>query len=90
MGSKPMPPLNLEIARKVAVTLFKAFYEHDPGAVLIYLELCFKHKRVEDRGQCYPVESPVTIRRSERDDAPSPVHGGFTIEAHGRWVVVRV
>ncbi|KAL8755461.1 MAG: hypothetical protein Q9184_004794 [Pyrenodesmia sp. 2 TL-2023] len=70
------------MARKVAVTLFKAFFKHDSRALLEYLEVCFKHKRVEDRAQSFPVESPIKIRRSERDDAPSPVHEGFTVEAH--------
>ena len=80
-----MPHLNEELAREVASSLFKSFFELDPYAQLTALEVCFLHQEKWDRGQTFDVQHPIWIRRLERDHAPSPVDGGFTIESQGKW-----
>lgn len=83
-----MPSLNLDLARKVTIGLFRSFFSNDPYARILSLEICFKHKLVEDRGQNWEVEWPIKIQRLERDDAPSPLDGGFTIKSDKKWLYV--
>lgn len=85
MGSVRMPPLNNLKARDVAIRLFKSFFLHDRYAYLTTLEVCFKHQRQEDRGQKFEVEIPVKVKRMVRDDAPSPLDGGFTVDIRSKW-----
>ncbi|KAL8708377.1 MAG: hypothetical protein Q9220_006758 [cf. Caloplaca sp. 1 TL-2023] len=85
MGSVPFPPINAKLARQVTIDLFKSFFTHDAYARLQNLEVRFLHQRIEDRGQKFDTECPVKIRRAIRDDAPSPLEGGFTIECKDRW-----
>lgn len=80
-----MPPLNNLKARDTAINLFKSFFIHNEYAYLTELEICFKHQRQEDRGQRFEVEIPVKIKRMVRDDAPSPLEGGFTVGTRTRW-----
>jgi len=54
-----MPSLNLDLARKVTIGLFRSFFSNDPYARILSLEICFKHKLVEDRGQNWEVEWPI-------------------------------
>lgn len=84
-GSKPMPNLKADLARIVSTRLFKSFFSRDRYARLRYLEVSFRHVMQEDRGQCYPVSCSSKVRRLVRDDAPSPLGGGFEVECDGKW-----
>ena len=85
-GEVPTPELNEGLGREVATRLFKSFFVNDPYARLIDLEVCFTRIETYDRGQNTEIEFPIKIQKSERDDAPSPLNGGFTIESKGRWL----
>lgn len=86
MGSVCMPPLNVTLACEVAAKLYQSFFLNDAYAWLVVLEVHFTRLLVEDRGQTSQVECPVKIQRLVRDDAQSPLDGGFTIECDGKWV----
>lgn len=83
-----MPPLNEDLAQEISRRLFKGFFENNAYARLRELEVCFKHQEVEDRCQRFDVEQSVKVRRLERDDAPSPLEGGFEVESDGKWISV--
>ena len=85
----PIPELNEGLGREVTTSLFKSFFVKDPYARLIDLEVCFTRIETYDRGQNTEIEFPIKIRKLERDDAPSPLNGGFTIESKGRWLGAR-
>ena len=59
---------------------------NDPYARLIDLEVCFTRIETYGGGQNTGIEFPIKIRKLERDDAPSPLNGGFRIESKGRWL----
>ena len=60
------------------------------------LEVCFlrqvplnKEDRpfdVDQEVQAFRVQNLVRIRRLDRDDAPHPLAGGFTVESHDDWL----
>lgn len=85
-GTVPLPPLNQALAHKVTENLFRDFFEHNSYAKLVSLEVCFIRVEIYDRGQSHDVKFPIKIVRSQRDDAPSPHRGGFTIECEGKWL----
>ena len=87
-GELPIPELNEGLGREVATSLFKSFFVNDPYARLIDLEVCFTCIDTYDRGQNTEMEFSIKIRKLGRDDAPSPLNGGFTIESKGRWLGV--
>ena len=62
----------------------KAFFKASSSARLRSLMVRFMHVRVEDEFP-FLVASPIKIQRAERDDAPSPLQGGFTMEGDGQW-----
>lgn len=81
-----MPPFNVKPAKKVTTDLFKTFFAHNPYSRLTSLEVCFLRHRREDRGQRFEMKSSIKIKRLERDDAPSPLDGGFVVDADGEWL----
>ncbi|KAL8658855.1 MAG: hypothetical protein Q9226_000745 [Calogaya cf. arnoldii] len=85
MGSTPLPPLDVGLARKVTVELFKGFFHYDSSARLEQLEVCFKYTVQYDRGQNYPIDSVFKIIRDRSLGAKSPVDGGFVMEGDGKW-----
>lgn len=85
-GSVPTPPFNEKLGREVTTSLFRSFFENDAYARLTELEVSFTHVKVYDRGQHEDIEFPIKVRRLERDDAPSPLDGGFTVECQGKWL----
>ena len=85
-GEVPTPPLNDQLARTLTTDLFKNFFVNDAYARLADLEVVFTRIEVYDRGQSSDIEFPIKFRRLERDDAPSPVDGGFTVECQGKWL----
>lgn len=86
MGSVRMPQLNLELAREVTTKLYMDFFVHNAYAWLAALEVHFNRHLVEDRGQTSDVEWVIKIRRRVRDDASSPLEGGFGLECDDEWV----
>ncbi|KAI4271817.1 MAG: hypothetical protein L6R38_006760 [Xanthoria sp. 2 TBL-2021] len=84
-GTKPLPPLNIDIARKVTTKLFKGFFLYNPSARLEHLEICFKYTQQDDRGQTYPIDIVLKIRRDRSLGAKSPVDWGYVVEGNGKW-----
>lgn len=85
-GDVPTPIFNKSLGREVTTNLFLSFFVNDTYARLTTLEVCFIREEVYDRGQRTDIEFPIKIRRFERNDAPSPANGGFTIECQGKWL----
>ncbi|KAL8856365.1 MAG: hypothetical protein Q9178_007056 [Gyalolechia marmorata] len=81
-GKLTLPDFNPKLAQEVGVDLFKRFFQKDPYAWLRSLEVCFTQQVVGNRSGAMEPESLVKIQRLERDDAPSPLHGGFTMTAY--------
>ncbi|KAL8911841.1 MAG: hypothetical protein Q9171_003029 [Xanthocarpia ochracea] len=80
-GKLTLPDFNPKLAREFAVDLFKRFFQKDPFAWLRSLEVCFTQQIVGIRSESIEPENLVDIQRLERDDAPSPLHGGFVVTA---------
>lgn len=85
-GSKPMPPLNEQLALKVTTKLFRRFFENASNARLRSLEVSFKYKEIFDRAQTNDAEHPIRVRQLEGQGAPNPLEGGFTIESPRKWL----
>ncbi|KAL8766627.1 MAG: hypothetical protein Q9209_006644 [Squamulea sp. 1 TL-2023] len=86
MGTIPMPELNFAASKKVTEDLFTAVFVNNPYSSLTSLEVCFLRHLHEDRGQQYANQNSFRIQRLERDDSPSPLDGGYTMDAPGLWV----
>ncbi|KAL8849421.1 MAG: hypothetical protein Q9221_005593 [Calogaya cf. arnoldii] len=84
-GDNVLPPLTT-LARGVTTDLFESFFRHNAYARLTSLEVCFLRHRYEDRGQRFDMTNSIKIKRMERDDAPSPLDGGYVVETDGKWV----
>ena len=80
------PPFNEALGRSVVQDFFQGFFKHTPYSRLKELEVCFTRIERYDRGQTADIEFPIKVQRLERDDAPSPVDGGFTIDSPGKWI----
>ncbi|KAL8889627.1 MAG: hypothetical protein Q9215_003135 [Flavoplaca cf. flavocitrina] len=85
-GGYDFPPLNLELAIEVATGLFMSFFAHSAYACLTKLEICFLRFQCEDRGQTFENQNSIQVTRLERDDAPSPLDGGYVVVGDGKWV----
>ena len=85
-GEVPTPPFNEQLGREVTTDLFKSIFENDPYAHLEDLQVVFTRTEVYDRGQSSDIEFPIKVRRLERDDAPSPGEGGFSVKCKGKWL----
>ncbi|KAL9029614.1 MAG: hypothetical protein Q9180_007008 [Flavoplaca navasiana] len=85
-GGSDFPPLNIGLAIEVTTGLFKSFFAHSAYACLTKLEVCFLRHQCEDRGQRFEYQNSIQVRRLERDDAPSPLNGGYVVVGDGKWV----
>ncbi len=85
-GVVDRPPLDKELGQEVAINLFKSFFINDAYARMVDLEVQFIRKQVHYWGQNVDTNFPIKIRRLERNDAPSPVDDGFTVECGGEWL----
>ena len=87
MGTVEFPPLNEALGQEMVTKLFKVFFKNDRNACMTDLEVWFLRRLVYDNhGQGTDVGFPIRIRRAERDDAPSPLDGGFTVECGSSWL----
>ncbi|KAL8868427.1 MAG: hypothetical protein Q9174_005000 [Haloplaca sp. 1 TL-2023] len=88
--------LNADVARSVSIELFQSFFQNDLDCPLRFLEVCFQHllllkpknwiPKVGEDLRVLPVQNLIRIRRLDRDDAPHPLDGGFTVDSHEDWV----
>lgn len=79
-------PVDETLGREVASSYFKSFFKNDASARLANLEVRFICREIIGGGLNVDSKYPIRIRRLERDDAPSPVDGGFSVECEGRWL----
>ncbi|KAL8696276.1 MAG: hypothetical protein Q9224_002883, partial [Gallowayella concinna] len=79
------PRFKVNTASKATQRFFKAFFTNNPYAHLTSLEVCFLRLRECSHRRRESHETSITIKRLERDDAPSPLEGGYTVVAPGKW-----
>jgi len=80
------PKLDETRGREVASSLFKSFFMNDAYACMADLEVQFIRREVDGGGPSRDRKFPIKIRRLERDDAPRPADGGFSVECEGKWL----
>ena len=80
------PCLNLELGREVTLGLWRSFFIDDPYAWLTELTVRFTRLQCYDRIDFVELEFPIKIKRHERDDAPSPLDNGFTLDSPRKWL----
>ena len=74
-GSR-LPPLNVALVEALASRLFKQFFEVNLDASL--KELVCYFSELGRKGAIFYWQ--VRVKRLERDDAPLPAEGSFTVE----------
>jgi hypothetical protein len=87
MGGVAPPPLKDELAREVAVDLWRRFFGNDKYAHLRELELCFTRLHIWDRMDSGVVDWRVRVTRAERDDKgyPGDGEGWFEFISDGKY-----
>jgi hypothetical protein len=81
-AGNPPPDLNKEAVTKLARDLFKGFFAKDVKSKLNSLNL--QVQRMESVYFEGENEAGVTVnvKRSARDDSPSPLEGGFEVKVN--------